>query len=199
MKTITINRGLEERRSRSGKVRRTIRIDAEPMTINVDPKMLGQPIANAIAHHFRERIRGITEKASPATIRMRQTAAKAFAAGEAWALKRYSGGRTGAKPPNQSDRLFNDSGRFADSIAANASSDGAWRVNVAGNRLDDSFADRIWNRLVQLVPEFANLSLLFDGNSLLRRTMENVSRERIKIGRNAATQFQAFAATLFAA
>lgn len=197
-----INRGLEERRSSTGRVRRTIRIDAEPLIIDTDPKRLGKPVADGIANHLREAIRNIAAAASPATIKARKVAARAYANGRAWAVKRYGGGRLGQLPPDQSTRLFNDSGRFADSIVANASSDGAWRVNVAGNRLDAQTAgeagvERIWNRLVQLVPEFANVSLLFETNSILRKTVERVSQERMKVGRmtdRALAHFQAFAA-----
>lgn len=197
---IVINRGLETRRSSTGRVRRSIRIEAEPMAVNVDPKTLGQPVANAIANHYREKIRGISERASAATIKARKVAAKAFANGKAWAIKRYGGGRIGSLPPNQTDRLFNDSGRFANSIVANASSDGAWRVNVAANRLDDqtvgsASVDRIWNRLVQLIPEFGNVALLFDQNTIARKTLERVAKERIQVGKRVKeglTQFQVF-------
>ncbi len=198
---LMINQGLEERRTRSGKSRFAIRIDSEPVFINNDPKSLGQPVANAIANHFRERIRGVTAQAAPATLKARKVAAKAFAEGKAWALKRYSGGRMGSLPPNQSDRAFNDSGRMADSIVANASSDGAWRINVAASRLDPSTGavHRIWNRLVQLIPEFGNPALLLESNAILKRTIENVSKElhiqKGKMTDRAATQFQGFVAT----
>jgi hypothetical protein len=196
---IVINRGLEERRSATGRMRRTIRIDAEPMVINMDPKALGKPVADAIANHYREKVRGIAATASATTVKARKAAAKAFSEGKSWAMKRYAGGRIGALPPNQSDRLFNDSGRFADSIVANASNDNAWRINVAANRLDDKTAgpagvERIWNRLVQLVPEFANVGLLFEGNAIARQTLKRVSEERIKIGKRAMTQFEKFSA-----
>jgi hypothetical protein len=196
---IVINRGLEERRSATGRMRRTIRIDAEPMVINMDPKALGKPGADAIANHYREKVRGIAATASATTVKARKAAAKAFSEGKSWAMKRYAGGRIGALPPNQSDRLFNDSGRFADSIVANASNDNAWRINVAANRLDDKTAgpagvERIWNRLVQLVPEFANVGLLFEGNAIARQTLKRVSEERIKIGKRAMTQFEKFSA-----
>jgi hypothetical protein len=106
---MVINRGLEMRTSSTGRVKRTIRIDAEPMTIVTDPKTLGQPVAFAIANHYRERVRGIAAVASKATQRAREVAAKAFAEGKPWAVKRYAGGRIGSLPPNQSDRVFNDS------------------------------------------------------------------------------------------
>jgi hypothetical protein len=197
-----INRGLEQRTSKTGRRRSVIRIDAEPMLVNMDPKSLGKPIAEAIANHLRERIRGITAQAAPATIAYRKRAAKALADGKAWAVKRYGGGRIGSLPPNQSDRLFNDSERMANSIVANASNDNSWRVNVAGNRLDESTAgasgvERIWTRLVQLVPEFGNIALLFEGNAIARRTLERVAQERIQVGKKAASglsQFQAFVA-----
>lgn len=199
---IVINRGMETRRSTRGKVRRSIHIDADVMTINTDPKALGQPVADGIANHYRQAVKSIGEAVSAATRKYRERAAKAFAEGKPWAVKRYAGGRTGAKPPNQSVAQFNDSGRFADSIVANASSDGAWRVNVAANRLSTDDADRIWNRLVSLVPEFANVALLFESNAVMRRLVERVSQERVKItkmARGGATQFQAFAATFLGA
>lgn len=169
---VLLNELLEQRTSKSGKKRVTIRVKAEPIIVNTDPKALGKPIAEAIAHHYRERIKGITTKASASTLRARKVAAKAFAEGKAWAVKRYAGGRTGATPPNQSDRLGNDSGRFADTITANASSDGHWRVNVAANRLDPTTGNvtRIWARLSELVPEFANPALLLD-NMVFKRAL----------------------------
>jgi hypothetical protein len=110
----------------------------------------------------------------------------------------------GSLPPDQSDRAFNDSGRFADSIVASAGSDNAWRINVAANRLDERTAgasgvDRIWKRLNELIPEFGNVALLFD-NAILKRTIERVAQERISIGKNASrvvSQFQVFTAKLF--
>lgn len=168
---VILNNGLLERRtSKTGKQRYVMRVSAEPVVINTDPKALGKPIAEAIAHHLKERVKGITAQAAPATLKARAVAAKAFAAGKPWALQRYAGGRTGAMAPNQSDRAFNDSGRFAETIVANASSDGAWRVNVAANRLDDKTgrAERIFKRLTELLPEIANPALLLD-NAVLKR------------------------------
>jgi hypothetical protein len=193
-----INRGLETRRSKTGKVRHSIRIDAEPIIIDQDPKRLGKPVAEQIANHYRERVRGIAATASAATIKARKVAAKAFAEGKAWALKRYAGGRTGALPPNQSTALFNDSGRFANTIVAGFG-ENAWRINVAANRLNSetvgqSSVDRIWNRLVSLIPEFGNAALLME-NAILKRTIERVSKERVTKGRMSdkeLTPFQAF-------
>jgi len=169
---VLLNELLEQRTSKTGKQRVTIRVKAEPLIVNADPRALGKPIAEAIAHHYRERIKGITATASPATIKARKVAAKAFAAGKEWALKRYSGGRTGAMAPGQSDRAFNDSGRFADTIAVNASSDGYWRINVASNRLDSTTGnvERIWKRLSELVPEIADPALLLN-NQIFKRAL----------------------------
>lgn len=201
---IVINRSLEQRRSKSGKIRHTIRIEAEPLIIDTDPKRLGRPVAEQIANHYRERIRGISATAAPATLKYRERAAKAFSEGKSWAMKRYAGGRTGALPPNQNTTAFNDSGRFANTIAANASSDNAWRINVAANRLDERTAGaagvlRIWNRLVELVPEFGNPALLMN-NDVLRRTIQRVAKERIKKGKMSDRElspFQAFMALNF--
>ncbi len=159
-----LNEGLEMRTSKSGKTRATIRVIAEPLVHVWDKEAMSKGPAQAIAHHFRERIKGLSETAAPATIRARAVAAKAFAAGKPWAMKRYGGGRMGPMAPNQSDRLFNDSGRMAASITANASSDGAWRVNVAANRLAGEEAQKIWARLVALIPEFGDSSLLLESD-----------------------------------
>lgn len=201
-KVMVVNPGLEERTTRTGKKRFAVRIDAESILVNNDPKDLGKPVAEAIAHHFRESIRRISATAAPATIKARQAAAKAFAEGKSWALKRYGGGRIGTMQPNQSDRVFNDSGRFADSIVANASSDGAWRINVAANRLDASTAGesgvlRIWRKLLEYVPEFGDPSLLMN-NVFLRRTIQEVATERLvkkgKMTDRKLSPFQAFSA-----
>lgn len=177
---VVINQGLEQRTSKTGKQRYTIKVSSEPVIFNLDPKALGAPVAQAIAHHFRERIKGIAAKAAPATIKAREVAARAFAAGKPWAMKRYSGGRTGAMAPDQSYSLFNDSGRFAQSITANASSGGAWRVNVAANRLsgDPGSVAKIYARLVELVPEFGNPALLMQ-NDVLKRTIEKATQQMI--------------------
>lgn len=196
---VVLNEGYETRTSKTGRTRTVIKVTAEPIVVNFSKDAMGGPVAAAIAHHFRERIKGITALASPATIRARKVAAKAFAAGEAWAVKRYSGGKTGAMAPNQSDRAFNDSGRFASSITANASKDGAWRVNVAANRLsgEPAMVDRVYRKLVELVPEFGNPALLLE-NDVVRRAIESAHRNMIQVGRAAANSnaWKALAATM---
>lgn len=159
---IVINEGYEHRFTAGGKERVTVVVKAEPLVHNFDPKTLGRGPAKAIAFHLAERIREIATAAKPATLLYRKKAAKAFAEGKEWARKRYGGGRMGDRAPNQSDRAFNDSGRFAESITANGSSDGAWRVNVAANRLNGETGnfERIYQKLIALVPEFANPELL---------------------------------------
>jgi hypothetical protein len=162
--------------------------------VNVSPKDLGAPVANAIAFHLSEKMKGISATASKATIRARQSAELAMQAGKSWAMKRYAGGRIGSKPPNVSDRLFNDSGRFAESIVAAAASDGTWRVNVAANRLDPQTANggvtavqRIWQRLLELVPEFQDVGLIIRQNKLLERTVQNmISKGRKTDGKASA-------------
>lgn len=180
---VVLNRGLEQRTSASGKQRYTIKVTSEPLIFDLDPRSFGRDLANAVAHHFRERIKGITAVAAPATLKARAVAERAFKAGKPWALKRYAGGRTGPLAPNQTNRAFNDSTRFEKTITANASSDGAWRVNVAANRLsgDPAMVQRIWNRLVDLVPEFSDPSKLME-NDVLRKTVErSVANMRKKL------------------
>ncbi len=180
-KVVILNQGFESRTSSTGRTRVTIAVRSEPVIVSTDPRILGAPIAQAIANHFRERITGITAQAAPATIKAREVAARAFALGKPWAVKRYGGGKTGAMPPNQTDRAFNDSGRMAKTITANASSDGNWRINVAANRLsaDTGNITRIIQRLSELVPEIANPALL-RGNQILSRAIDNALAGAIK-------------------
>lgn len=155
-----INQGLEMRTSASGKTRFTVRVVSEPIAINTDPEFLAMAPAKRMAAFLKQRVLAITTKASPNTIRARHTALKAFVQGKEWAMKRYSGGRSGSMPPLRSENAFNDSGRFAAGISATKGKDGgSWRVNVPANRLDESTSggfERVWNRLVQLVPEFGS-------------------------------------------
>jgi hypothetical protein len=183
---IVLNEGLgvlERRLSKSGKQRYTVKITAEPIVVNTSKDAIGGPVAEAIAHHLREKIRGISAVASAATLEYRRKAQSAFKRGAPWAVRRYSGGRTGPMEPNQTNRLFNDSGRFGETIFASASKD-AWRVNVAANRLsgDPASVQRIYLRLVQFVPELANPSLLLR-NDIIRRALQTAADNMIQKGR----------------
>jgi hypothetical protein len=153
---------VEERTRKSGKKVVTISMESTPILIHHNPLELGRPVAEAIASLAREQMAGIQERVSEATVEYREKVARAYDRGAPWAVKRYSGGRTGATPPQGSDRMFNDSGRMAKSVTANANkAEGGWTVNVAANRLDrssfpgDSF-NRMVTRLVELVPVLRN-------------------------------------------
>jgi hypothetical protein len=158
---------LSSRTNKSGAVRYHVTVESEPLIHVFDPKSIGAPVANAMMEVLKEKTRGIVAGVAVRTLAFRKEAAKAFSKGAPWALKRYSGGRTGAMAPNTSGRAFNDSGRFVESIALGASDD-AWRINVAANRLDPRTAGgelgvrRMWNRLVQLVPEWGEPMRLFN-------------------------------------
>jgi hypothetical protein len=158
------------RTNKSGatKTRYTVEVSGDTILTNTDPKSLGKGPAEAIAAVIKERISSISATASQATIRARAVAAKAFAAGEQWAVKRYSGGRTGPMPPNQSNRAFNDSGRLAASIAVGAQSE-SYVINFAANRWDptqvkggEAGLARIFDMLKTHVPELADARRLLD-------------------------------------
>lgn len=160
-------------------------IKSEPVLISTDPKALTRATASAAADHLRQRVQDISAQASPATIKRRQVAAKALAEGKPWAVQRYSGGRTGTMAPNQSDKMFNDSGRFSRSIAVGGTKDG-WAINVAANRLDPRTLDggeaglvKMVERLRQYVPEWGDASRLMEVLSV-RRAMKDVGGEMIR-------------------
>ena len=157
--------GSLERRTRTSasgksKDRWSVTLDAKPLALDFDTKRLGKGPAEAIAAHLRARVAGISMDASASTQLKRKYAATAIAAGKTWANKRYAGGRIGAMAPNQSSRLFNDSGRFAKSIVAGATRDNNWVINVAANRLNATLLGgegalvSLVNRLRVFVPEF---------------------------------------------
>jgi hypothetical protein len=189
---VVINQpGLEQRTSKTGRVRYTIKVRSEPVIFNLDPKQIGATVTQSIIHHLRERVRNISAQASPATIEWRKVAAKAYAAGKPWAMRRFSGGRTGATAPTESTTALNNSGRFVNSIVGNASNDGAWRVNVAANRLDARTADvqRFWNRLVELVPEFGDPRRLLESD-IVRKGIDRARADMIKKAQATTTQLQ---------
>lgn len=188
---LLLNKGLESKTSKSGKQAFHIKVESETLAFDLDTRKLAKPIADAIAHHIREKIRTISATASPATQAARKVAAKAFAEGKQWAMKRYSGGRMGPRAPNQSDRMFNDSGRFIESIIAQPASDGTFRINVAGNRLDPNTASggaaavgRIWARLVQLVPEIQDVARIMASDDVLRAQTRAVQGMIVKMKKN---------------
>lgn len=159
---IQLGPGLRRRVSRSGKERYTVDVIGEPLVFQFEDKAMEQAVATAMASTLRAKVEGISADASPATLKARATERKAFTAGKPWAVKRFSGGKMGATPPTTSTKAFNNSGRFAKSIVAGAAK-GKWIVNVAANRLDAATGNvaRIWQRLVSLVPEFADHARLF--------------------------------------
>lgn len=172
---VVINEGYEYRAKANGKSRVVITVKSEPIIANLDPRELGKPVAAAIVHHLREKIGNIAGTVGKNTERARLTELAAFVKGKPWSMKRNSGGRTGSMPPAQSERPFYNSGRMAKSIVGSASEDGAWRINVAANRLDDSTsggARRIYEKLIGYVPELANPALLLE-NDIVRRSIEN--------------------------
>lgn len=189
---IVIHPTLKRRVSKSGKAKFTVEVKSEPLIFDLDPKNLEPGIAQAIAQELRERVEGITAEAAPGTLKARENERKAYAAGKPWAVKRFSGGKMGPTPPTTSTRAFNNSGRFAQSIVAGAAAGGRWIVNFAANRLDPSTGnvERIWNRLIQLVPAFANIGLLYNSPKFVE-TMRLGIQSMIVKGPMTADEFTA--------
>jgi hypothetical protein len=161
--TVVINQGFTTRTRSSGREYTTIDVRSEALVHNLDAKQLGEPVALAIAQLLKDRILGIAARAAQSTLERRARAAKE--PNDPSNLARYSGGRMGATAPAQSDRLFNDSGRLAKSIAARAAGD-SFVVNVAANRLDrGTFGrgfDAMLQQLASYVPEIADPRRLLD-------------------------------------
>lgn len=143
-------------------VRYSIEMRADPILHDFNQEKLGQGPAVAIRDLLSRKMKEIGVKASDATNLRRANAVPGLAAGVPAYVARYSGGKIGTKPPAQSDRLFNDSGRFADGMAVRFNpTDNNFTINVPANRLDprtfgggEAALVRMWERLVALVPEF---------------------------------------------
>ncbi len=152
------------RTSKAGKtaVRFSLSIKSEPILHNLSQVDLGRGPAEAIVLIVQRQFRNIGVTASAATRRKREQAARALQRGAAWAVRRYSGGRTGTTPPDlTSARVYNDSGRLRGGIFARWNAmEAAWTINVPANRLDPSTFkggtfQAMVTRLLQLVPALA--------------------------------------------
>lgn len=167
---------LEERTrtSKAGKtsVRMSLSIKATPILHNLNGLELGMGPANAIRDLLEKQTKDIGQPAAASTLLRRKEWARQFAAGVPQAVARYAGGKTGPKPPNQTVRLGNDSGRLAEGwFVRQNPKEGSWTINVPANRFDpttwggSTASLRAWiDRFVQLVPALAEpRSILEDG------------------------------------
>lgn len=167
-----------------GKTRYTVTIKSEPILIQTDGKALMKRLADETAKIYQDRIRNISATVSPATMKARLSAQKAVIGGEGWAMKRYSGGKTGTRAPARSDKMFNDSGRLLESIRVGATPKG-WVVNVAANRLNPETLNggeaalvKIVERLREFVPEWGDPQAL--GRHLdFRRAMKETTGQML--------------------
>lgn len=114
----------------------TTTVHSEPIVAMLDEGAVAKRAAEMLAQRIREQTERITDTVKASTAKARRAAERAFARGEAWAVKRYAGGRTGATPPRPGeDRAFNHSGRLARSIVANFSKQSKeWFIRYAANR-----------------------------------------------------------------
>lgn len=160
------------------KARYAIDIKSEPLLMDLDGFNLGQVVAEAWAQRIRDNIVGIPEKASDATIAMRQKAGLALQKGEAWALKRYGGGRMGTFRPNMTDKLFNDSGRLEAGIFVRQNTtDGTYTVNVPANRFNPALFGRGYDAMVA---KFVSLVPMLDPKKALGdREIEKAIKEGV--------------------
>ena len=164
-----------------GAVRYTSTIYASPVVTRFDAKMLGKGPAQAIAKHLRERVGGISSLASAGTQKIRAHDAKTLSGvrgnGQEGPVRQseYLRKRYDKALPNQTQRMFSDSGRMAKGITVGAAKGNAWIVNVPANRLNPTLLSggeqalrTIYAKLLQYVPEFGNGSKLRDILSVRR-------------------------------
>ncbi len=144
------------------KSRFTFEVKSEPITHNLDESALGLFPALAIREVLVEQIRSITATISKEASLARKYVLTAFEKSKPWAVKRYSGGKTGVTPPTTSQRKFNNSGRLANKLFVRHNAvEGTFTVNVPANRLSNgtfptSALTEMLAELLSLVPAFAN-------------------------------------------
>jgi hypothetical protein len=114
----------------------SIESHSEPVTVMLDEGLVAQKSAEYLARTIREQTQAIADTVKPSTADARRVAERAFAAGKPWAVKRYSGGRTGTTPPEVGAlRMFNHSGRLARGIVARYQKQAQeWKINYPANR-----------------------------------------------------------------
>ncbi len=125
----------------SGKARKeryTIEVKSEPLLLDLNEFNLGQVVAEAWRSRIRDNILGISASASEATQRMRVKAGIAVKSGAAWARDRYTRRRPPQSfIPNQTNKLFNDSGLLADGIHVRQNlTDATYTINFPVNRFN---------------------------------------------------------------
>src|SRR3990167_3603601 len=129
-----------------------VTITGDTLVVNTDEAALTLPVAQAAVTLINQQIESIAVTAKPNTLRARATAARAYAKGKPWAMKRYSTRQPGAA---HSDRLFNDSGSLAEQVRLMVRGQGVSVVtDVAGVR--QRFV--VQARLKALVPALRSLA-----------------------------------------
>lgn len=186
------------RTSPTGKTgtRYSLSIEAEPILHNLDGVMLGRGPANAIRDILEKQSRSIGEFTTKATQKARDKMAKAYAAGKDYAIKRYTGGRTGATPPKDggTDRIGVDSGRLAGGwFVMQNPVEQSFTVNVPANR----FTPETWGgsmaslqawvqRFVSLVPALRDPKSILASDEFVRavatsKPVEVITNARMRI------------------
>ncbi|HET6613634.1 MAG TPA: hypothetical protein VFG83_16660 [Kofleriaceae bacterium] len=181
------------RTGRRGKSRFTIEIESKPLLHDFDDLALGQGPADAIRDVITHKLKTITAKVAPATRTFRDRAVAAYKAGEPWAVKRFSGGRTGETPPKAgAERMFNFSGRLANNVTARENKrDNAWTINVPANRLNPAnfegqgAFERMIDQLHRYVPELTEPRKLLSDPEVRKAIVDSIEQliinERTKL------------------
>lgn len=127
---------MHTRTRKSGSQYITTTVSSEGVAAVLSDKAIAMAIAEVIARRIREQTEAITDTVRESTAVTRRVVERAFARGESWAVRRFAGGRMGSTPPRSGEnRMFNHSGRLAQSVVARFSrkADG-FVINVAANR-----------------------------------------------------------------
>ena len=151
--------GIRERRrtSKSGvKQRFSVETTYEPIAHNLDALAVGKLAAEAVTKIYIKRLQGYARFVKAATLARRDRWAKEFQNSEYQAMRRFTGGRTGATPPITGQHFWlNHSGRLARMTTNANATDKSYTTNVPANRLNPAEFDKpsqleiIFQRLVE--------------------------------------------------
>lgn len=163
-----VRRGVSTRK----KQRTSIEIISAPILFDLDDMVLGAKPAEAVRDELSKDTKAIGDFVSPATQARRALAAAN--PGAKWVQKRYAGGRTGFKAPNQTQRWGNDSGRLADGwFVRENKTDQSWTVNAPANRLDPTTFGAGFEKFIAGLRE--RMPILNDARELLNRDKFNAA------------------------
>lgn len=177
-------------------VRYSMEIQTEPILHDFNGLRLGAGPARAMRDLLSSLMKTRGGAVSPSTKDKRLKAPIGLAIGYPSLVRRYVSARGGQKQPGAGspDRLYYDSGTFADGLAVQQNTaEENWTINVPANRLDpttfgggEAALIAFWRRLTTDIPEFLGGQAML-AHAEIRTAIEQATSEAIYVLKRDAT------------